>query len=176
MERVQSLMIISLEHGIRRTPWSCITLELELKNSLHVPKLSTNLISIYQVTKDLNCSINFYLTHCVFQDWTLGKMIGYAKEKNGLCYLEDPKLVKIGKLSLCAMEVQLKNLNDIWLHHYILGHPSFIFIFFKSFFLLTLKTLIQMNCIVQLVNLLSITILPILWVILDHPHPFNWYI
>ena len=43
-----------------------LILELELKNVLHVPKLSTNLISIYQATKDLNCCITFYPTHCVF--------------------------------------------------------------------------------------------------------------
>ena len=62
---------------------------LYLKNVLHVPKLSTNLISIHQITKDLNCKVTFFSTHCIFQDQITGRMIGLAKERNGLYYLED---------------------------------------------------------------------------------------
>ena len=40
---------------------------LSLNNVLHVPKLSTNLVSIHDhLTKDMNYSVIFYPTHYVF--------------------------------------------------------------------------------------------------------------
>ena len=60
---------------------------LLLKNVLHVPKLSIDLLSIHQVTKDLDCKVTFYPTYCVFQDQVMGKTIGHDKE-NGLYFLE----------------------------------------------------------------------------------------
>ena len=61
---------------------------LSLKNVLHVLKSSINLLSIYQVTKDLDYRVIFYPTHYVFQYWVMGRMIGHVKEKNGLYFLE----------------------------------------------------------------------------------------
>ena len=61
---------------------------LPLKSVLHVPKLSINLLSIHQVTKDLNYKVNFYPTYCVFQDRVTERMNGHAKEKNGLYFLK----------------------------------------------------------------------------------------
>ena len=56
---------------------------LLLKNVLHVPKLSINLLFVHQVTKDLDCRVTFYP-----QDWVMGRTIGHAKEKNGLYFLK----------------------------------------------------------------------------------------
>ena len=53
-----------------------------LKNVLHVAKLSTNLVSIHQLTKDMNCNVIFHPSHLVFQDQGSGKIIGLAKEKD----------------------------------------------------------------------------------------------
>ena len=39
---------------------------LHLKNVLHVPKLTNNLVSIHKLTQDLNCAITFFQSHCVF--------------------------------------------------------------------------------------------------------------
>ena len=39
---------------------------LTLKNVLHVPNLSTNLLSIHKLTKDLNCNVIFYPSYCIF--------------------------------------------------------------------------------------------------------------
>ena len=39
-----------------------------LKNMLHVPKFSTNLVSIHQLTKELNCHMIFYPSRK--DDWT----------------------------------------------------------------------------------------------------------
>ena len=44
-----------------------------LKNVLHVPKLSTKLVSIHRLTKDLNCHVIFYLSHCVFRTRVQGR-------------------------------------------------------------------------------------------------------
>ena len=61
---------------------------LLLKNVLHVPKLSIDLLSIHQVTKDLDCKVTFYPAYRVFQDQVMGKIIGHAKENDGLYFLE----------------------------------------------------------------------------------------
>ena len=58
-----------------------------LKNVLHVPNLSNNLLSIHKITQDLNCAVTFSHSHCVFQDLATGKTIGLAKEQGGLYYL-----------------------------------------------------------------------------------------
>lgn len=67
-----------------------ITPSILLKNALHVPKLSTNLISVQKLTKDLPCNVIFHSNHCVFQDKDSGRMIGHAREGNGLYYLKEP--------------------------------------------------------------------------------------
>ena len=62
---------------------------LWLNSILYVLDLRCNLLSIDKLTKDLNCKVTFLPTHCVFQDLILGKMIGNAKEREGLYYVED---------------------------------------------------------------------------------------
>jgi hypothetical protein len=39
---------------------------LILKNVLHVPRLSTNLVSIQKLTQDLRCNVVFHHSYCVF--------------------------------------------------------------------------------------------------------------
>ena len=51
--------------------------------------LTTNLLSIYQITKNLNCRVTFFSTHCIFQEQVTGRMIGLARERNGLYYPEE---------------------------------------------------------------------------------------
>ena len=104
---------------------------LSLNNVLHVPKLSSNLISIHQITKDLNCRVIFYSTHCVFQDLVTGRTIGLAKVNDGLYYLEEMSGNKKNKNQL-SLTCSSNNKSEIWLHHFRLGHPSFILL--KSMF------------------------------------------
>ena len=66
-----------------------ISPEISLQSILHVPKLSCNLISISKIAKDLGCMVNFSSTACVFQDKITGRMIGNAKESDGLYYFEN---------------------------------------------------------------------------------------
>ena len=64
-----------------------ITVTLILKNVLHVPTSSSNLVSIQKLTHDLKCYAIFF-PYCVFQEQGLGRRIGLAKERNGLYHLE----------------------------------------------------------------------------------------
>lgn len=45
-----------------------ITGTLVLENVLHVSKLYTNLILVTKLSKDLNCKVTFFPSHCDFQD------------------------------------------------------------------------------------------------------------
>ncbi|XP_031256086.1 uncharacterized protein LOC116114071 [Pistacia vera] len=62
---------------------------IELKSFLHVPRLSCNLLSVSKLSKDSNCLVTFFDSHCEFQDWNLGTMIGSAKMVDGLYYFND---------------------------------------------------------------------------------------
>ncbi|KAL2327646.1 hypothetical protein Fmac_021073 [Flemingia macrophylla] len=44
-----------------------------LNDVLYVPQLANNLISVQKFTKDLNCSVTFFPTHCVFRTWPRGR-------------------------------------------------------------------------------------------------------
>lgn len=105
-----------------------------LKNVLHVPKLSTNLVSIQKLTQDLHCKVIFYNEYCEFQEKDSGRMIGRAKEKDGLYCLEIPAKTRLSH-SLIS-ESTLSNKEKIFLHHRRLGHPSFriVKILFPSLF------------------------------------------
>ena len=110
-----------------------------LKNVHHVPRLTTNLISIQKLTQDLHCNVVFYHSHCVFQDEDSGRMIRHARERDGLYYLKAPSQSNItkGKSSHSFVsEVFSFNKEKVWLHHHRLGHPSFrvIKILFPSLF------------------------------------------
>jgi hypothetical protein len=112
---------------------------LNLKNVLHVPRLSTNLVFIKKLTQDLYCNVVLHHSYCVFQDEDSGRMIGHAREWDGLYYLEAPSQSSItkGKLSHSFVFAHFSsNKEKVWLHHRRLGHPSFrvIKIMFPSLF------------------------------------------
>ncbi|KAL2336894.1 hypothetical protein Fmac_011340 [Flemingia macrophylla] len=109
---------------------------ITLKDVLHVPKLSTNLVSIQKLMKNLSCKV-FFNDHCVFQDKDSGRMIGHAREWNDLYYLEDPSLSSKNRISHSFIsESLMTNREKIMLYHCRLGHPSFgvIKIMFPSLF------------------------------------------
>jgi len=108
-----------------------------LKNVIHVPKLSNNLLFIQKVTQDLNCAVIFFHSHCVFQDLATGRRIGIAKEQGGLYYLQQEENKKCARLQAHTYNLQQDleswSLSQIWLQHKRLGHPSFSTL--KSLFL-----------------------------------------
>ena len=66
-----------------------LTLLITLHDVLHVPNLSCNLLSISKFIADHQCRANFYSSYCEFQKLTMERMIGSAKEKDGLYYFDD---------------------------------------------------------------------------------------
>ena len=61
---------------------------LSLSSVLHVPSFSNNLLSISRITRDQNCSVTFFPSHCIFQDLITRRTIGSGREENGLYLLE----------------------------------------------------------------------------------------
>lgn len=108
-----------------------LTPSLTLKNVLHVPRLSTNLVSVKRLTQDLHCHVIFHHSYCVFQDKDSGRTIGHAREKDGLYYLETP-----GQSHAANGSLSQTNKEKVWLCHRRLGHPSFrvISLLFPSLF------------------------------------------
>jgi GAG-pre-integrase domain len=94
---------------------------LNLKNALLVPSLATNLISVGQLTQDLNCVALIFPSYCVFQNLLTKEIIGHGIKRDGLYYLDDSK---IGRVSLAERIIE-DNENKVMLWHKRLGHPSF---------------------------------------------------
>ena len=99
-----------------------------------MPDLSTNLVSIYRLTHDLNCHVIFSSNMCEFQALKTGKMTGTAREQHELYFLckREAALLEIGCLMLL---VPLNSLIILlltfgWLQHYKLGHPPFLLLKF----------------------------------------------
>jgi GAG-pre-integrase domain/gag-polypeptide of LTR copia-type len=103
-----------------------------LHNTLVVLSLSTKLISIGQLTKDLNCVMLMFPDYCIFQDIHTKKILGRGTRRGGLYYLDNEKTGS----SLISVEfTELE--KRIWLWHKQLGHPSFGYMkkLFPQFFI-----------------------------------------
>lgn len=99
---------------------------LSLTDTLFIPSLNCNLMSVSQLTKSHNCVAIFFPTHCIFQNIHTKELIGSGKEKGGLYYLDGRLQQSIdGKLVHAMSNTILKNKEEIWLWHKRLGHPSF---------------------------------------------------
>lgn len=105
-----------------------------LKNVLHVPKLSANLVSIQRLANEFKCNVIFNHSSCVFQEQGTGKMIGRARARDGLYYLEkfgdqngitNHVLSSFHIPSSFLSEKVVSNKDKIWRHHFRFGHPSF---------------------------------------------------
>ena len=123
-----SLITVAGEGNIQISP------SMTLNNVLHIPKLSTSLISIQKLTKDLSCNVIFDNNSCVFQDKNSGRTIGNAREWNGLYYFDNQNLLN-NNISLFS-ESTKTNKEKVFLYHCRLGHPSFRVMkqLFPSFF------------------------------------------
>ena len=96
---------------------------LVLEYVLYVPNLKCSVLFVNKLTNDLNCTVIFFSSHCVFQDRSTGKMIGSAKEKDGLYWILDNKALPSQLAPSFSLLVSLK--SEIFLWHRRLGHPSF---------------------------------------------------
>ena len=110
--------------------------EIDLIYVLHVPKLACSLFSVSKLSKDSNCCVIFYESHYVFEDRSLGEMIGSARMINGLYYFEGNLLsnkIAQGLSSISSLSVR----DQIMVWHCRLGHPSFSYL--KSLFPVLIK-------------------------------------
>ena len=60
-----------------------------LSNTLLVPSLSNKLMSVGQVTEELNCVTLMYPTFCLLQDILIKDIIGRGTTQGGLYYMDD---------------------------------------------------------------------------------------
>ena len=97
---------------------------IDLKSVLHVPKLACNLLSVSKLTRESNCCVVFYDSHCEFQDRNSRRKIGSAKLIDGLYYFDgdfssNKKAQGLSSVSSNSVYEQIM----AW--HLRLGHPSF---------------------------------------------------
>ncbi|KAL5741578.1 hypothetical protein ACOSP7_028310 [Xanthoceras sorbifolium] len=90
------------------------TPSLPLSSVLHLPNLSFNLVSVSQLTRNLNCCILFFPDHCLFQDLMTKQIIGRGHESGGL-YILDTSIPK---------SVACSGVTSPFEAHCRLGHPS----------------------------------------------------
>ncbi|KAM7509193.1 hypothetical protein LguiA_019646 [Lonicera macranthoides] len=119
---------------------------LTLKDVLHVPNLSYNLISVSKLALDLNCQVNFWASHCEFQDSNSGKTIGVAKQDGGLYFFNNGSTSGRQDRQTCFNSISVSSDSQILLWHYRLGHPNFQYL--KHLFpkLLMNKNLLKFRC------------------------------
>lgn len=96
-----------------------------LKNVLHVPDLTYNLISVKKIARDHQCRVIFTEFDCVFQDRNSGKMIGVAREHDGLYVLETSPVTSMNFNALMVESDDRLRQEKLMLWHSRLGHPSY---------------------------------------------------
>ncbi|XP_049414776.1 uncharacterized protein LOC125877559 [Solanum stenotomum] len=60
---------------------------MNTQKSAHMAAFEFNLLSVNKLTKELNCYVSFFPTHCVFQDLLSGKVKGIGEVEDGLYVL-----------------------------------------------------------------------------------------
>jgi len=99
---------------------------LKLKTVLYVPSLTCNLLSISKLTRDMDCTVTFLPSRCVFQDRTSGKMIGSAEEKNELYWISEN--LSPSNQFILRLSFTVHSNSNILLWHNRLGHPNFSYL------------------------------------------------
>ena len=102
----------------------CPYLPLSLSHTLLVPSLSNKLMSVSQVTEELNCVVLIYSTFYLLQDVLNKEIIGRGTKKGGLYYLDDFNLGKKNHMHHQTSSYE----RQIWLWHRRLGHPSICYL------------------------------------------------
>lgn len=92
---------------------------MKLKNCLYIPTLSSKLLSISQVTKELNCVVLMYPTFCILQHILTREIIERGTERGDLYYVDE--VTHQGHAMFAHGTVD----RQLWLWHRRLGHPSF---------------------------------------------------
>ena len=116
---------------------------LKLKNCLYIPALSSKLLSVSQVTNELNCVVLMFPVFCILQDILTKEIIGCGTERGGLYYVDE--VAQKGHAVLTHETVT----RQLWLWDRRLGHPSFEYlkILFPSLFTSNIKPIKCETCI-----------------------------
>ncbi|KAJ9561968.1 hypothetical protein OSB04_007128 [Centaurea solstitialis] len=96
---------------------------MDLDTVLVVPSLSSNLLSVSQITKALNCYAIFSPNECFFQDMVTHRILGCGIRRGRLYYLEEHPHGQ-------AFHTGINQANKMlaWLWHRRLGHLSFSYL------------------------------------------------
>ena len=86
---------------------------LPLSFVFYLPRFPFNLLSVSKITKILNYTVIYFLTHCVFQELGTRKMISTGREWNGMYELE-----------LTSYQVTCISTFSAFEYHCRLDHPS----------------------------------------------------
>jgi hypothetical protein len=89
------------------------TTTLPLSYVFYLPCFPYNHFSASKITKILNCTVIFFLTHCVFPDLVTRKTIGIWRKQNDMYELE-----------LASNQVDCINTLSAFDYHCRLGHSS----------------------------------------------------
>ena len=98
--------------------------QLNLKKCLYIPSLSYKLLSVSQVTRELDCVVLMYSQFCLLQDIHTKEIIGRGTEHNGLYYVDE--VTHQGSVLLAHGTVD----RQVWLWHRRLGHQSLSYLKF----------------------------------------------
>lgn len=113
----QGLQILNSGSSLIQSPSTFF----KLNNILHVPAISSNLLSVNQFTRDHNCLFIFDAAGFTIQDRSSGKTLFHGLSSNGLYPFHG--LTTSPGLTGPATFLGEKASSDIW--HQRLGHPSF---------------------------------------------------
>ncbi|PRQ56600.1 putative RNA-directed DNA polymerase [Rosa chinensis] len=103
-----------------------VTPSIVLHNVLYVPSLSHHLLSVSQLGSHNKCSVTFYPMYVIFQNLCTKVIMGKGDLRERLFHLDcmyaEPKQASEPPL---ALTLNSDRLNELWLWHRRLGHPSF---------------------------------------------------
>jgi hypothetical protein len=95
---------------------------LQLSHTLLIPSLSHKLLSVGQVTEELNCVVLIYSHFCLLQDILTNEIIGRGTKRGGLYYVDDVSTGHVFHVRSDGREQQIQ----LW--HRRLGHPNFSYL------------------------------------------------
>ena len=83
-----------------------ISPKIKLK-SLYVSGLACKILSVSQVTRDLNCRVLMYPNFCLLQDICTGEIVGHGTEQGGLYVVDEVVQQSVARLAHGTTERQL---------------------------------------------------------------------
>lgn len=93
-----------------------------ISNVLCIPDFRYNLLSVSKITRELNCSVNFFPEFCIFQDLLSGKVLEIGREKEGLYLMKHIVNGRHNKRPIRGLIATRNKVDVLW--HRRMGHAS----------------------------------------------------